>query len=162
MPITQKEILLILHMLFLAFFLGGQLVYLFIIQPASYKFFSINDQVHFMQNVLRRQNPVLLLALCLMVITGGLMITPIKGALGTSYFAAFGAGLIKKLGLFFIVFFITAYQTLSIGFKIRYLDPARDAAGIEGRLKQARWHMTVTAVLNVAVTVSIIFVSRHL
>ena len=50
------------------------------------------------------------------------------------FFAAFGSKLISKLGFFFIVFFITAYQTLGVGFKIRYLDPAKEMKHLKEKL----------------------------
>jgi len=90
------------------------------------------------------------------------MITPLKGALGASYFSAFGAKLINKLGLFFIVFFITTYQTLGVGFKIRYLDPAKEMKLLKEKLGNVRLKMTITAVLNILVTVYIIYIARNL
>lgn len=159
---SQTEIFLILHLVTLAFFLGGQLYYLFIIQPTSYHFFSTNEQVRYLQNVLRRQNPILLLALCLVVLTGGFMITPLKSSLGQTYFSAFGAKLIEKLGYFFFVFFVTAYQTLGVGFKIRYLDPAKDMLSLKKRLNSVRVNMTVTTILNIVLTTYVIFLARHL
>lgn len=143
----------IAHLVLIAFFLGGQFYYLFITQPASYAFFSANDQIRFLQNVLRRQNPILLLALCLVVLSGGFMITPLKGALGADYFGALGGGLISKLGFFFVVFFVSAYQTLAVGFKIRYLDPARVTGQEERELGRVRRHMTVTSILNIVFTI---------
>jgi uncharacterized membrane protein len=143
----------IAHIVLIAFFLGGQFYYLFITQPASYGFFSVNDQIRFLQNVLKRQNPVLLLALCLVVLTGGFMITPLKGAYGADYFGAFGGKLITKLGFFFVVFFVSAYQTLAVGFKIRYLDPARVTGQEENALGRVRLHMTVTSILNIVFTI---------
>lgn len=161
MKISQTEILLLLHITFLAFFLGGQFFYLFIIQPASFRFFSVNDQVFYLQNVLKRQNPILLLVLCLVVITGGLMITGLKTSLGTSYFSAFGSKLVTKLGYFFIVFFITAYQSLAIGFKIRYLDAAKQGQNLAATLKSVRTQMSITSVLNILLTVFIIYIARN-
>lgn len=144
--------LLILHLVCIAFFLGGQLYFLFITLPASYAFFNLNDQVRFLQNVLRRQNPVLLLALCLAVLTGGFMITPIKGAMGKHYLELFSPRLLTKLGFFFIVFFISAYQTLAVGFKIRFLDPARGDGTEVAQLASVRLNMTITAILNIIFT----------
>lgn len=159
---TQKEILLILHFVFIACFVGGQFFYLAIVQPASYKFFSANEQTRFLQNILKLQNPILLLMLCLAVLSGGFMITPIKSALGADYFSAFGSKLIYKLGLFFIVFFVTAYQTLSVGFRIRFLDPAHDMLTLTQKIGTVRTLMTVTSVLNIGLMIYIIFVARHL
>ena len=159
---VPSELILILHLVSLSFFIGGQFFYLFIVQPASYQFFSTNDQIRYMQNVLRRQNPVLLLALCLVVVTGGFMITPLKSALGQSYFSIFGTKLMHKLGYFFIVFFITTYQTLAVGFKIRYLDPAGEMLKLKEKLASVRLGMTVTAVLNILITSYIIYLARNL
>lgn len=142
--------------------MGGQLYYLFITQPASYQFFSTNDQVRYLQNVLRRQNPVLLLALCLVVLSGGFMITPLKTSYGASYFASFGTKLVDKLGVFFIVFFVTCYQTLGIGFKIRYLDPAGEMTRLKEKLGSVRLLMTITAILNIALTAIVIYLARRL
>ncbi len=158
----SSEVLIILHLVFICFFLGGQLSYIFIVQPASHRFFSLNDQIYFLQNVLKRQNPILLLALCLAVITGGLMITPIKGSLGASYFSVFGAKLIVKLAYFFLVFFITAYQTLAVGFKIRFLDPATPGLELQKKLNSVRVNMTVTVILNVVITAYVIYLGRGL
>lgn len=158
----QRDLLLLLHFVFIAFFVGGQFFYLAIVQPASYRFFSANEQTRYLQNILKLQNPVLLLMLCLAVLTGGFMITPIKGALGADYFAAFGSKLVYKLGLFFVVFFITAYQTLSVGFKIRFLDPAHELKELPQKLGSVRILMTITSVLNILITAYIIFVARNL
>ncbi len=138
----------ILHYVLISFFLGGQLYYLFILQPASYAFFSENEQIRFLQNVLKRQNPILMLALCLVVLTGGFMITPLKGSLGQSYFTAFGAKLVWKLVYFFGVFFVTAYQTLAVGFRIRFLSPEAMPKDLPRQLGRVRTLMTVTSVLN--------------
>lgn len=158
-----SEALHILHWIFITIFLGGQFYYLLITQPASFGFFSQNDQVFFLQNTLKRQNPILMLALCLAVVSGGFMITAIKSSLGTSYFASFGQGLMVKLGFFFIVFFITAYQTLAVGFKIRYLDPAKAESHILPRqLKIVRTQMTITSLMNIVMTIYVIYLGRHL
>lgn len=161
MPAIPTQVLLALHLTCIAFFLGGQLYYIFITQPASYQFFSLNEQIRFLQNVLKRQNPVLLLALCLSVLTGGFMITPLKGELGNNYFAAFGTKLIYKLGLFFIVFFISAYQALAVGFRIRFMDPASMEPNLRGKLDFVRTTMTVTSIVNVLLIMYIIHVARN-
>lgn len=161
MPVVPTQALLILHLGCIAFFLGGQLYYLFITQPASHQFFSLNDQIRFLQNVLRRQNPVLLLSLCLAVLTGGFMITPLKSELGANYFAVFGSKLIYKLGLFFIVFFVSAYQALSVGFKIRFMDPAAMDKNLSKKLNTVRRTMSFTSIINVCLTLYIIFVAKH-
>lgn len=162
MPAIPTSYLLILHLAFIAFFLGGQLHYLFVTLPASYQFFSVNEQIRFLQNVLKRQNPVLLLSLCLAVLTGGFMITPLKGELGTNYFSAFGSKLVYKLGFFFIVFFISAYQALSVGFKIRFMDPASMEENLEAKLNSVRFTMGVTSVANVILTLYVISIARNL
>ena len=162
MNLFNTNTIVILHLVFLPFFLGGQLFYLFILQPVSYRFFTLNEQILFLKNVLKRQNPVLLFALCLVVLTGGFMITPLKGSLGTSYFSAFGSKLVVKLGYFFLVFFITAYQTLAIGFKIRYLDPANTDSKLRQTLGSVRRQMTITTILNVSLTIYVIYLARNL
>lgn len=162
MTLELKDILLILHFVFLSFYLGGQIFYLTIIQPASYKLFSINDQIRFLQNILRKQNPILMLALCLVVLTGGFMITPIKASYQANYFSAFGAKLVVKLGYFFVVFLITAYQTLAVGFQIRFLDPAKDMKNLKTNLGKVRRNMTITCILNILVTAYVIYLARHL
>ena len=159
---TQTEMLLIAHLVFIAFYLGGQLHYLFILHSVSYQFFGPNEQIRFLQNVLKRQNPVLLLALCLAVLTGGFMITPLKGGFGQNYFSVFGSHLITKLGWFFILFFVTAYQTLSVGFKIRFLDPASGETKLDEKLAAVRTQMLVTASLNVLLTIIVIYYGMHL
>lgn len=161
MNLSFSDSFLMLHILFWAAFLGGQLAYLFIIQPASYRFFSANDQARFLQNVLRRQNPVLMLFLCLVVMSGGFMIAPLKNTLGDTYYSIFGTKLITKLGYFFVIFFITAYQTLSVGFKIRYLDPAKDLTSVAQKLGQVRTQMTITSILNILVTLYVIYLARY-
>jgi len=158
----NTEIILILHLLSLTLFLGGQLYYLFIAQPASFNFFSINEQIRYLQNVLRRQNPTLLLALCLIVVTGGFLITPLKGSLGADYFSAFGSKLINKLGLFFIVFFVTVYQSLALGFKIRFMDPTMNKSSLTKTLSNVRWQMTLTCIFNIILTSYVIYVARNL
>lgn len=162
MNMAHTEIITLIHLVLISFFAGGQFTYLFVIHPASYQFFSINDQVFFLQNILKRYNPVLLFVLCLIVLSGGFMIAPLKGSLGVDYFARFGAKLVTKLAWFFAVFFVTAYQTLAIGFKSRYLDPARDLNGLDQKLAQIRRQMFVTSFLNSVLVIYIIFVSRGL
>ncbi len=141
----------LLHYVLISTFLGGQFYYLLILQPASFDFFSKNEQIRFLQNVLKKQNPVLLLVLCLIVLTGGFMITPLKSSLGTDYYAAFGAKLVWKLVYFFMVFFVTAYQTLAVGFRIRFLSPEGMQADLSAHLRQVRVLMTVTCVLNIII-----------
>lgn len=158
---NSSSVLLILHLTFIAFFLGGQFYYLAITQPASHQFFSVNDQIRFLQNVLKRQNPFLLLCLCLVVVTGGLMITPIKGELGNDYFSAFGAKLLVKLSWFFVVFFVSAYQALSVGFRIRFLDPASMEKNLESKLTSVRTRMTVTSIANIILIIYIVWIARE-
>lgn len=153
--------LVLLHLMFISFFLGGQFYYLFITQPASYKFFSLNDQIYYLKTVLRRQSPILLLILCLVVLTGGFMITPLKAQLGQDYLTGFGNKLIGKLGYFFIVFLVSAYQALAIGFKIKYLDPARCAGGELKQINSVRTQMTVTSLVNIVVTMLAIYHARY-
>ena len=141
----------LLHYILISTFLGGQFYYLLILQPASYDFFSKNEQIRFLQNVLKKQNPVLLLVLCLVVLTGGFMITPLKSALGANYYSGFGAKLLWKLLFFFMVFFVTAYQTLAVGFRIRFLSPEGMQADLGKHLNQVRTLMTVTSILNIAI-----------
>lgn len=161
MPDIPTELLLALHLLAIAFFIGGQLYYLFITQPASYEFFTINEQIRFLQSVLKRQNPILLLALCIAVVTGGLMVTPLKGQLGANYFADFGEKLMYKLALFFIVFFISAYQSLSVGFRIRFLDPAAMNKNLEKELNTVRLIMTITSIAAILTTLYVVYVALH-
>lgn len=153
----STKLLLISHLTFIAFFLGGQFYYLFILQPASFDGFTTNHQIHFLKSVLKRQNPVLLFVLCLVVLTGGFMITPLKSQLGANYYSAFGYKLLPKLGLFFLTFIVTAYQTLGIGFKIRYLDPASINDNFSKKLNQVRTLMTVTTLLNIGIIIYIIY-----
>lgn len=161
MPAIPTQYLVLLHLTFIAFFLGGQLHYLFVTLPASYRFFSVNEQIRFLQNVLKRQNPILLLSLCLAVLTGGFMITSLKGELGANYFSAFGSKLVYKLGFFFLVFFISAYQALSVGFKIRFMDPASMEENLGAKLDSVRLTMAVTSVANVVITIYVIYIARN-
>lgn len=159
MPDIPTGLLLALHLLAIAFFIGGQTYYLFITQPASHEFFTVNEQIRFLQNVLKRQNPILLLALCVAVVTGGLMVTPLKSQLGADYFAGFGEKLMYKLALFFIVFFLSAYQSLAVGFRIRFLDPAGMGKNLEKELHAVRFIMSVTSVAAILVTLYIVYVA---
>jgi len=142
-------LLKLLHYLCLVFFLGGQFYYLLILQPASHDFFSENEQIRFLQNVLKRQNPILLLMLCLVALTGGFMITPLKSSLGGNYFSAFGAKLVWKLVYFLGVFFVTAYQSLAVGFRIRFLSPESFPKDLRQKLAEVRRLMTITSLINI-------------
>lgn len=158
----QNALTLTLHLLSLALFLGGQLFYLFIVQPASHSFFSTQEQVRYMQNVLKRQNPILLLALCALAVTGGFLITPLKSQLAGDYYTVFGAKLIEKLGFFFLVFFITVYQSLALGFKIRFVNPAQTDEALKTTLTSLRRQMTVTSIANSALTAYVVTLSKNI
>lgn len=154
---SYLPLLKLLHYMMISVFIGGQFYYLLILQPASYDFFSKNEQIRFLQNVLKKQNPILLLVLCLVVLTGGFMITPLKSSLGGNYYSAFGAKLVWKLIYFFLVFFVTAYQTLAVGFRIRFLSPEGMQANLTEQLSQVRTRMTITSLLNIAIMSWILF-----
>ena len=149
---TLSQISLAAHLLCLAFYLGGQAYYLLIAQPASYDFFSPMDQARYLHNLLKRQNPILLFALCLVVLTGGFMIAPLKGSMGADYFNTFGVKLLRKLGVFFLVFFVTAYQTLAVGFKIRFIELSKSTDEIKKTVSSVRRGMTITSILNIILT----------
>lgn len=149
MTLEYLPLLKLLHYILISVFLGGQFYYLLILQPASFDFFTTNEQIRFLQNVLKKQNPILLLILCLVVLTGGFMITPLKSSLGVDYYSAFGAKLVGKLFYFFLVFFVTAYQTLAVGFRIRFLSPEGMQSKLTAQLKKVRKLMTITSVLNI-------------
>ncbi len=157
---TVSDVCLFLHLFFIASFLGGQVYYLVIAQSATQDFFTPNDQAYFLKNILRRQNPILLLMLCLVVLSGGFMISPLKGALGANYFQTFGLKLIKKLGVFFIVFFVTAYQTLGVGFKIRYLEISSPLDVVKSTITAVKTRMFITAILNIILILITVYLAR--
>ena len=158
----QLQILLMTHLVLIAFYLGGQFLTLAVTLPASYKFFNTNNQVKFLQNIYKLQSPILLFVLCLVVLSGGFMITPIKSQLGADYFAAFGSRLIIKLGFFFIVFLVSAYQALAVGFRLKALDPAVCADNQASELGAVRTQLAVTSVINIIITIVVMYFGKRL
>jgi uncharacterized membrane protein len=157
-----KSLWMFTHFLGLTAFLGGQIYYLLILQPASYQFHTTHEQIAFFQNTLKRQSPILLFAVCLLAVSGGLMVTGLKGQLGGSYLQVFGGKLLIKFILFFLTFFLSAYQALSVGFLIRFLDPANQTEKIdfEKKLSEVRKKMTITSIFAIGFILAATYVAR--
>ncbi len=153
----EKQILTIIHLTFIALFIGGQGYTLSILIPSSYSFFTNNSQLEFFKNTLKKQNPILLLYLFGAIISGGLMISGVKANLGQSYFAAFGVKLINKLLLFFVLFFSMCYQTLIVGFKAKYTYHNDGTQTVKQALTSVRLNLAITAIINIGLTVYILF-----
>ncbi len=105
---------------------------------------------------LRIYDPLAIALLGVMVMTGAWSITELKQTLGTSYFADFGAHLVWKLGLAFLVVMSGTYIAFGLGHRLVREDEWGEAVderklrGMTSRLAGAAW---VTVALTVATIV---------
>jgi hypothetical protein len=110
---------------------------------------------------LRVYDPLAIALLGVMVMTGAWSITGYKEALGTSYFADFGAHLVWKLGLAFLVVMSGTWVAFGIGHRLVGQDDRREEidekrlAGMTSRLAGAAW---ITVGLTVA---TVVFATRR-
>ena len=105
---------------------------------------------------LRIYDPLAIALLGVMVMTGAWSITEYKQTLGTNYFADFGAHLVWKLGLAFLVVMSGTYIAFGLGHRLVREDEWGEAPdeprlrGMTSRLAGAAW---ITVVLTVATIV---------
>lgn len=106
---------------------------------------------------LRIYDPLAIALLGVMVMTGAWSITAYKQSLGTSYFADFGAHLVWKLGLAFLVVMSGTYIAFGLGHRLvrqeEWGDAVDDArlASMMARLGGAAWFTVALTIATIAV-----------
>lgn len=109
---------------------------------------------------LRIYDPLAIALLGVMVMTGAWSITGYKQALGTSYFANFGAHLVWKLGLAFLVVMSGTYIAFGLGHRLVRQDEWGEAVD-EARLGSMLTRLSGAAWFTVGLTVATIVVAMQ-
>ena len=109
---------------------------------------------------LRIYDPLAIALLGVMVMTGAWSITELKQTLGTSYFADFGAHLVWKLGLAFLVVMSGTYIAFGLGHRlVREEEWGEDVD--ERKLRSMTSRLAGAAWFTVGLTVATIVVAMR-
>lgn len=109
---------------------------------------------------LRIYDPLAIALLGVMVMTGAWSITDYKQSLGTSYFADFGAHLVWKLGLAFLVVMSGTYIAFGLGHRLVRQDEWGEEVD-EPKLRSMTSRLAGAAWFTVALTVATIVVAMQ-
>jgi hypothetical protein len=110
---------------------------------------------------LRFYDPLAIALLGVIVMTGAYRITALKESLGSAYFASFGAHLVWKLALAFLVVMSGTYLSLGIGHRLvrqeEWNEPVDEQklGSMIGRLDGAAWATALLTVATLAVAIRI-------
>lgn len=106
---------------------------------------------------LRIYDPLAIALLGVMVMTGAWSITELKQTLGTNYFVDFGAHLVWKLGLAFLVVMSGTYIAFGLGHRLvrqdewgEEVDEAK-LRGMTSRLAGAAWFTVALTIATIVV-----------
>ena len=160
------DLLMSVHLLAMAGFLGVQLAVLYMLLPAAE---TARDEPHRRAVLIegfRFYNPFSLAMLGVMVITGAMRLTDLKAAMQFSYFGRIGNQLAFKLALVFVLVFLQTYVTFGLAFRIgRQEEVAAHGDGppftvekINSMLARIRATIWVTVIL----TAVIVYVSLRM
>lgn len=109
---------------------------------------------------LRIYDPLAIALLGVMVMTGAWSITELKQTLGTNYFIDFGAHLIWKLGLAFLVVMSGTYIAFGLGHRLVRQDEWGEEID-EAKLRGMTTRLAGAAWLTVALTIATIVVAMQ-
>lgn len=145
------------HLAATGIFLGATAGLALFTVPQARRTADAGERRRLLVRTLRVYDPLAIALLGVMVMTGAWSITGYKQTLGTSYFADFGAHLVWKLGLAFLVVMAGTYVTFGLGHRLvrqeewgEEVDAAR-LAGMTGRLGGAAWLTVALTVATIAV-----------
>jgi uncharacterized membrane protein len=153
---TQNRVLAWLHLIATGLYLGATAGIALFAVPQARKQADPAAQRAAVARVLRIYDPLAIALLGVMVMTGAWSITGYKAALGQDYFATFGASLVWKLALAFLVVMSGTYVCFGLGHRLVRQHEWGEAVdeprfkGMLGRLSGAAW---VTVALTIATVV---------
>lgn len=145
-----------LHVLSTGVYLGATAGLALFAVPRARRHPDLVDQRAALARVLRVYDPLAIALLGVMVMTGAWSITGYKAALGQQYFASFGASLVWKLALAFLVVMSGTYVCFGLGHRLvrqsEWGEPVEEKRfnGMLGRLSGAAW---ITVALTLATVV---------
>jgi uncharacterized membrane protein len=157
--ILSTQLLVLVHVLALAAFFGAQFAMLYMLLPVAQRAPDEAGRRAILIDGFRFYNPFTLAMLGVLVITGAMRLTDLKGAMGGEYFARIGDLLAVKLGLVFLLVFIQTYVTFGLAFRIGRQEevaahgdgPAFTVEKIDRMLARIRAMTWVTIVLTAAI-----------
>jgi len=146
-----------LHLTATGVFLGATAGLALFTVPQARRTSDAGERRRLLVRTLRVYDPLAIALLGVMVMTGAWSITGYKQTLGTSYFPDFGAHLVWKLGLAFLVVMAGTYVTFGLGHRLvrqeewgEEIDAAR-LAGMTTRLAGGAWVTVVLTAATIAV-----------
>ena len=147
-----------LHLVATGIFLGATAGLALFTVPQARRTTDPGARRSMLARTLRIYDPLAIALLGIMVMTGAWSITGMKQSLGTTYFADFGAHLVWKLGLAFLVVMCGTYIAFGLGHRLvrqdewgEEVDDAR-LGSMVSRLGGAAW-------LTVALTIATVVVA---
>jgi hypothetical protein len=148
------------HIIATGLYLGATAGIALFAVPRARRLADVTAQRAALARVLRVYDPLAIALLGIMVMTGAWSITGYKAALGEQYFATFGASLVWKLSLAFLVVMSGTYVCFGLGHRLvrqdEWGEPIDEPRfrGMLGRLSGAAW-------MTVALTVATVFVAAR-
>ena len=153
------QLLILIHVLAMAGFFGVQFAMLYMLLPVAERAPDEAARRAILIEGFRFYNPFSLALLGVLVITGAMRLTDLKGAMAVNYFARIGTILSLKLLLAFLLIFIQTYVTFGLAFRIgRQEEVAAHGDGppfsvekVNSMLSRIRAMTWVTIILTVAI-----------
>lgn len=149
-----------LHLLATGLYLGTTLGLALFIVPQARRTPDASACRALLARSLRLYDPLAIALLGVMVMTGAWSVTDYKQTLGTSYFADFGAHLVWKLGLAFLVVMAGTYIAFGLGHRLVREDEWGEAVD-ERKLRSMAARLSGSAWLCVALTIATVVVAMR-
>ncbi|MBY0278455.1 hypothetical protein K2Z84_24255 [Candidatus Binatia bacterium] len=149
-----------LHLLATGLYLGTTLGLALFIVPQARRASDAAASRALLARSLRFYDPLAIALLGVMVMTGAWSVTDYKQTLGTSYFADFGAHLVWKLGLAFLVVMAGTYIAFGLGHRLVREDEWGETVD-ERRLRSMTARLSGSAWLCVALTIATVVVAMR-
>ena len=114
----MDRILLWLHLLSLAAYVGTSVAFVLAILPMIERLESHDLRLRMLAAVLQRLNPFVIAVLGVLVMTGAFGLTAYKARLGPAFFPRIGEPLVLQLGLAFVLVMGATYVVFGLGHRI--------------------------------------------
>jgi uncharacterized membrane protein len=149
-----------LHLLATGLYLGTTLGLALFIVPQARRASDAAASRALLARSLRFYDPLAIALLGVMVMTGAWSVTDYKQTLGTSYFADFGAHLVWKLGLAFLVVMAGTYIAFGLGHRLVREDEWGEVVD-ERKLRSMAARLSGSAWICVALTIATVVVAMR-
>jgi len=147
------------HLLPWALGMGSAFYFAFIAVPVGNRLLEGDARLKFLRWNVKYYSPFFLLMMSIVVVTGAWRLTDYKIVLGIQYFSDVSTVLLIKLGLFFVVYILAAYQSFGLGLRITGQgDKAMEDPVEAQKVDQVVSKMRIIAIINIIVMSAAVYV----